>query len=396
MSQKTREISIKVNNGVSFPSSKFNLDWLEDYNVRRPSQVEGAIQLILVIGLFLTVLFLVSSYFLAMLLGPTLFFSTREGLTISNTFYYFPIHLFLAISFYIPVKLNAGQVFVFLLGVFSVCFVAAWRFRESFHEVVRKCLRRPAGSLFNNWLFVMPIITSMLFVAVITIERFQEAHGLPTGQPPLPENHFEAYLSLTYASVVEEVGFRVTTIGAFLAIYLFWVARKVALKMSWGRRLKLFFSALLCPDEAKRLVDVRTVSDFGLRSGVSIGEWIMVILTSSIFGLAHYLFGGGWDVGKITLASLVGLALGLTYLLYGVQAPILIHWFFNYYQYSYYLATEFYPIVTPVYALTFFITVYFGILGWLAVVILGIKRVVISRLGKESVPRGHMSAHNGC
>jgi len=229
----------------------------------------------------------------------------------------------------------------------------------------------------------------MMLIAVIAIHSFQEAHGVPTGDIPLPQNRFEALFELSYAALIEEIGFRVTPIGAFLIIYLFWVGRKKAVTLSWGQHLKLFLTAPLYPEKAKKMVGAGTVGDFGVRGGISLGEWVMVLFTSIIFGLAHYLFGGGWDIGKITSASVVGLAMGLTYLFYGVQAPILLHWFFNYYNYAYYFASELYVSVFITFILIESVTIILGILGWLAVMILGLYkmfRAIIKRVKPQLTP----------
>jgi hypothetical protein len=338
------------------------------------SELKTFAKLTLTIALIIAVLLLVTSYFLAMFLGPTLLFSPG-GLTASNENRPLPILLFILIGFYTPIALNVGLVFLFLWGVFAFCLVAAWEFRENFHEVIKKGFSRPIKKLFDNWLFVMPVITSMLLTAVIAIHSFQEAHGVPTGDIPLPSNSFETLFELSYAALIEEIGFRVTPIGAFLIIYLFWVGRKNAVTLSLGQRLKLFLMAPLFPDEAKKMVGVKTVSDFGVRGGISLGEWVMVFFTSIVFGLAHYLSGGGWEIGKITSASVVGLAMGLTYLLYGAQASILLHWFFNYYNYAYYFASELYTSVFITFVMIDFITIILGVLGWLAVMVLGLYKI---------------------
>jgi len=349
------------------------------------SEVKRTFKLILMVTLAITVLLLVSSYVLAMFLGPALFFFTPEGSTFSVLHYIqeLPLQLFIVIFFVIPIELNAGLVFLFLWGVFILCFVAAWKFREKLHEVVERCFSRPPGGLFNNWLFAMPVITSMLLVAVTAITRVQETHGVPTGEAPLPGDPFEAFFVVTYASLFEEIGFRVSPIGAFLIVYLFWGGRNSALMWSWGQRLKFFFLSLIYPDGAKEMVGAKTVSDFGVIGGISLGEWGMVIFTSVAFGLAHYLFGGGWEVGKITTASMAGFAMGLAYLLYGVQAPILIHWFFNYYGSIIELASDFYPIVDPFFSITLDITTILGVFGWLMVTIFGLYelfRAIVKRI----------------
>jgi hypothetical protein len=346
------------------------------------SELKTFTKLALTIALIIIVLLLISSYFLAMFLGPALLFSP-EGLTASSQNRPLPILLFTIIGFYTPIALNFGLVFLFLWGVFAVCFIAAWKFRENFHVVIEKGFSRSIKKLFNNHLFAMPIITSMMLIAVIAIESFQEAHGVPTGNISLPSNRFESLFELSYAALIEEIGFRVIPIGAFLIIYVFWAGRKNAVTLSLGQRLKLFFIAPLFPDEAKKTVGVKAVSDFGIRGGISLGEWIMVFFTSIIFGLAHYVAGGGWEIGKVTSASVVGLAMGLTYLLYGVQAPILLHWFFNYYNYAYLFASELYTPVLITFVLIDFATTILGKLGWLAVIILGsykVFRVIVKRV----------------
>ena len=319
--------------------------------------------------LIILVLFLVSSYFLAMPLGLTLFFFTPNGTTVGEQYYYFRMELFMVYDFYLPVALNAGQVFLFLWGVFLICFVAAWRFRENLHEVIRKGFSRPLSKLFNNNLLAMPIISSMLLIAVVAIHSFQESYGVPTGS--LPEmDPFELLLSLTYSSLIEEISFRISAIGVFLIAYLFWMGRDRVATWSGGQALKVALLIPLYPEKAKRLLGVKTVSEFGIR-GISLTEWIMIIITSLAFGLIHWL--SGWGPGKITTVTLQASAFGLAYLIYGAQASILLHWFFNYYWYSYVLALDFYPTVLPIVFLIDLVTLILGVVGWsMFAVLLGV------------------------
>ena len=343
------------------------------------SAVAKALKMILVVALVVAVLFLVSSYVFAMFLGPTLFFFTPEGSAISRLQIQYPLYvqLFILFIFILPITPAHGTVFLFLCCVFVLCFVAGYKLRESLFRVIRKRPLRSIRGLFNNWLFAMPVVTSMLLIAVITIQAFQEAHGLPTGEPPLPPNPFGAFLLISYASLFEEIGFRISPIGGLLILLLLMKRNRVA-TLSKAQLLKAFFFAPLYPDKAKKMFGMETVTDFGIKRGISLAEWIMVIFTTVAFGLAHYLFGGGWEVGKVTTTSIVGFAMALAYLIYGVQAPILIHWFFNYYTTAYQLASDFCTIVTPVFSLMWGITVILGVLGWLAVIVLGLVRIVKS------------------
>jgi len=315
--------------------------------------------------LVVLVLFLVFSYFLSMPLGLALFFFTPEGSAFSQLYPRsgLPIELFIAFGFRIPVTVSYGLVFVFLLGVYAVCFAGAWMSRESLHDVVRKGLSHPFTKLLNNNLFTMPIITSMLLVAFIVIHYFQEAHGVPTGS--LPEmDPFEMFINLAYFTLIEEISFRISTIGVFLIAYLFWMGRERVATWSGGQVLIVALLIPLYPDKAKKMLGVKTVGEFGIR-GISWAEWIVVLVTSLVFGLAHYLSGSGWGPGKITTAALDGLAFGLAYLIYGAQAPILLHWFFNYYLYGYSLAYDFYPTLSPIVLLIDFTTLIMGVVGWL-------------------------------
>jgi membrane protease YdiL (CAAX protease family) len=321
------------------------------------------LRFLLVVPLTIFVLFLVSSYFFSMPLGAVLFFFTHEGAAFSTRYLIaLPIELFMAVYLYVPVTINVGLAFLLLLGVYAACFASAWISRESFHNIVKKGSSRPFTKLFNNNLFVMPIIASMLDVAVIAISFFQESVGIPTGPPAEWESPIETFfIGGTLLPLVEEIGFRISTIGVFLIVYLFLMGRKSVAFWSAGHALKVAFLIPLYPDKAKKSLRLKTVSEFGIK-GVSIAEWIMVVITSLVFGWVHV--GHPWGPGKFTTATLAGLAFGLAYLFYGIQAPILLHWSSNYYWMSYGLALDFYPFALPMYLIIFLVTIIVGMLGW--------------------------------
>ena len=334
--------------------------------------------------LVITVLITVFLYLLAIVLGPTLFYFTPQGLNTSmRHLSALPVWFFNKPVF-IPIGLDVGVIFLFLWTVFAVSFVAAWKLRENFHKVIRESIARPMEKLFSNCLFTMPIINSMTLIAVVAIQSLQEVGGIPTGTPYLPGEPFLDFFDLSYAAVVEEVGFRVIPIGAFLIIYLF-LTKKKAATFSLRQKMKLFFTAILFPDRAKRMVGAKTVDEYGFRSGISLGEWGMVIFTSIIFGLVHFNPGVSWEIGKIAPAAIAGLVIGLSYLVYGVQASIIMHWFFNVYTDTYILFSELYPIVLPFVNTILVITFILGTLGWLAAATLGYLKLVraIEKRGKN-------------
>ena len=242
-----------------------------------------------------------------------------------------------------PIGFNLDVIFFGLWSIFTLSFIAAWIFRENFHKVIKESIVQPTRKLFNSCLFAMPIINSMTLIAVVAINSLQEAGGIPTGTSPIKSEPFLAFVDLSYSAVVEEVGFRLIPIGVFLVFYLF-ITKRTASTFSLKQKLKLFFTSILFPDNAKRMVGEKTVSEYGIRRGISLGEWGMVVFTSIIFGLAHFNPGVSWEIGKISSAAFAGLVIGLSYLVYGAQASIIMHWFFNAYTDTYFLFSELYPI----------------------------------------------------
>ena len=335
-----------------------------------------ALKLFAKMFLIITVLLTVFFYLFAIFLGPTLFFFTPEGLAASmDHLSALPVWFFTIIGFSIPIEIEFGVVFLFIWGVFTASFVAAWKLRENFHRVIRESVVQPIEKLFRNSLFALPFITSMTLIALLALQSFQEVGGIPTGTPPLPGEPFLDFFELSYAAVVEEIGFRIIPIGAFLVIYLFWSGKNLVM-FSLGQRLKLFVTSLLFPDIAKGMAGMKTVDEHGIRDGISSGEWGMVLFTAAIFGLAHFLLGGGWEIGKTTSAAIAGLVLGLSYLIYGAQAAIIIHWFFNAYFDTYFLFSDIYPAATPFSNSAIMISVILGIFGWLTVVFLSYFKLI--------------------
>ena len=186
--------------------------------------------------------------------------------------------------------------------------------------------------------------------------------------------------------LIEEIGFRISPIGLFLIIHMFEARVRNEMMLSGRERLKLFFTALVYPDRAKKTVGLKTVSDFGISGGISRGEWIMIFLTAFAWGLAHFLVGG-WTVGKITSVFVDGLVFGLTYVVYGAYAPILLHWFFNYYLsvLGPDLSLNYYPYLLPISSLAVLLMLAIGIVGWIAFAIIGIKKLVKLK-AKPSMP----------
>jgi hypothetical protein len=325
--------------------------------------------------LVITVVLTVISYLLAIFLEPALFYFTPEGVSASMLqMPYLPVW-FLNITVRIPLGLYFGVIFFGLWSIFTLSFLAAWKLGENFHTVIKESIVRPTRKLFSNCLFAIPIINSMTLIAIVAINSIQEAGGIPTGTSPIQGEPFLDFLELSYSAVAEEIGFRLVPIGAFLVIYLL-INKKKEVTFSLKQKIKLLFIAILFPDKAKRIAGAKTVKEHGLREGISVSEWGMLIFTSLVFGFAHFNPGVSWELGKISSAAVAGLAIGLSYLVYGAHASIIMHWFFNVYTDTYFLLSEIYPSAAPLADGTIIISFILGIFGWAVVGMLGYLRLV--------------------
>jgi len=323
--------------------------------------------------LVLTSILAVLLYLSAVALGPALFYFTPEGLN-ASTRHLDSLHIWIFnLPASIPVNVNVGLVFLVVWAVFTLSFVAAWKTRENFHSIIRESAARPLKKLFNNYLFAMPILNSMTFLAVLAIQSFQEVGGIPTGGPSLPGTPFLDLFDLSYSALVEEVGFRLFPIGAFLAVYL-WASKRPRFT-SLKQKVKLLCMAVLFPDKAKRLVGAETVSENGIFGGISRGEWVMLLFSSAVFGLAHFDPGVSWEIGKITSASVAGAAMGLSYLVYGAQAPLIMHWFFNSYTQIFGMLVDVYAAPEALFNVVVAVTFTLGLLGWYAAATLGVLKL---------------------
>jgi hypothetical protein len=338
-----------------------------------------------VLGLFIVaILIIVASYFMVLLMGLGFIFFTKPGVALTSQSLEFPVLLlFILIGFYVPA--NAGAVFAFIWIIFVLCFVTAWKWRESFHSAVAKSFSRPLRNVFNNFLFVMPLLSSMLLVAVTVIIYLQNFVGFPTGsvQPQPGEPAQEFFLSLAYAPLTEELGFRLVPLGIFTAIIVF-----SARMRTQANGVKLFITSFIYPEGAKRMVGLRNVTDHGFWRGISRGEWSMILIASAVFAYAHIATGVGWEIGKVSSVFVQALFFGTVYVAYGFGAPILLHWFFNYYLYFFDpgVLSAWFPSTEPVLSIAELVLLALGTAGWVVFAFTAARRRWKRTRSKELVP----------
>jgi hypothetical protein len=322
-------------------------------------------------------LLVIATYFVSLGLGLATFFATPEGLEFTRGSVI--INPLLVIDVGFPV--NRGVYFLFLWSTFAACLVVAWKYRDELRVKVRRVFRdSERRGLFDNNLLAMPTITSALLIGAIVLDGLQSRAGFPTGSLP-PGDPFFDFLRFSQAPLLEEAVFRILPIGLFMVTYTFVAGRALKPDWTWAARVKMGVLSALQPDRAKRAVGLRSIEQLGLRKGVVWAEWIIVFLTAAIFGFAHYL--GGWGPGKISQAAMSGAVFALAYLYYGVQAPILLHWYFNYYLNIFQLAVGYYSTqVNIISSVAFSVNLFLGTLVWVAPAALGAAKGVDWILGR--------------
>jgi hypothetical protein len=147
----------------------------------------------------------------------------------------------------------------------------------------------------------------------VALALLQQSAGIPTGSLP-PTDPLLQFVELTLAPLREEIGFRVIPIG-IVALFI----------LLSRRRVKDGIMALWHPSRYLKKAD--SVSDYQRHRVIM---YALIGLSAVIFGAAHVLLGAGWDIGKISQAAAVGVALGVLYYQYGFAATVLLHWAFDY------------------------------------------------------------------
>ncbi len=150
---------------------------------------------------------------------------------------------------------------------------------------------------------------SVTLVITFMIEFIQSLFGIETGSLE-SENQYIFILSAMYAPIAEEIGFRLSILGFISAILLLINGDEISLKK--------LFKSLIHPYSIHRDSTIKTL-------------YIFVVFQALLFGLAHILSGGGWEIGKVTTATVAGIYLGYLFVKYGLTTSILGHGFFNIY-----------------------------------------------------------------
>ncbi|HEX5518866.1 MAG TPA: CPBP family glutamic-type intramembrane protease, partial [Candidatus Nitrosocosmicus sp.] len=152
---------------------------------------------------------------------------------------------------------------------------------------------------------------SAYFLLSLVIDSIQQFFGIQIGNP-LTNNPLLSLFYLSAAPLNEEILFRVIFLGVPLSLILF-------------RYKNSFVSALLYPGDN---LQIKSKSQKKILI-------IVILLNSVFFGFAHVMFGGHYEIGKVTQATLGGIFLCCVYFRYGLGSSIMFHWISNYVIFSY-------------------------------------------------------------
>jgi len=209
--------------------------------------------------------------------------------------------LFIVLPVIVPLlELSGGVLQLYYLVLVAVIVAsAAFLFLKSFRgfrdEITGKGKPREHSPFFE----MCGLLFAVLFFNMVLV-YLMLLFGQDVEVPGEDADVWEMLFLLANASVWEEIITRVLMIGVPLLLY------------------DLMTDKL----ERKR-------HSYFLGGGFNLGasEVLLIVVSSLIFGLAHFEAWGAW---KIAPSALAGLALGFMYLKYGLYASIMLHFAFDY------------------------------------------------------------------
>ncbi len=214
---------------------------------------------------------------------------------------------------------NLGITFMFFWTVYLACYVFC--FLKPFSILNLSSVKKPFQMIGleaikvqrNNYLAITISWFSGYFVLSILIDVIQQLFGFKLGNP-LTANPILSFFYLSAAPLNEEIFFRVLLLG--IPLFLLFIPSSKG----------LFLSTLNHP-----------YKNIPYKKGkyTTLAIAIIIALNSLAFGLTHVIFGGGYEIGKITQAGLGGVIIAWLYYRYSLSSAITFHWISNYVFFAY-------------------------------------------------------------
>lgn len=299
-------------------------------------------------------LIILITYILAVGISLSFFFSPEGSQFTTKIFQSIRLNVFYFGALRLPISVEAWQLFVGLNLIFLCSFLVAFFSKEPCHSAMKRLfVKGDENAILSNFLVLMPALTSATLLVTTALNVIMERVGIEVGQPSFSDP-FSEIISLSYAVISEEVGFRLMPILVPLAAYLFLKTHNVLMRAPKKNRLYLILVALFKPESyIKKLKVLKGKAWKRL-------QFFLIILSSIMFAYAHLLFGS-WSLGKVPSTFIAGLIIGYCSVRYGFDSAVLIHWFFNYYwsalAFPMKLGVQF-PLLNE---LSYILTVYLGL-----------------------------------
>jgi len=278
---------------------------------------------VVAVGVFLaSCVFVASMMVLSFPLG-LLAFREAAGDRMASRLTSVPV-LVLDVALRLPLSPTFSEFFVILWALYLGFFLLLWVGpKVPPHRVFGRCKVNGLDAVFESSLFTVIAALGALLVVTSVIEVLQESVGISTGDLSGTDRLIR-FLSIVYAPLVEEVGFRLVLVGGTGVL--------IAALLGAGRYSML---ALWNPGEVVKRHLRETV-----RPGASWTLAAAAVVSALIFGFSHLAANSGWETGKVTTASLTGLVLAWLYVKYGLAAAVMTHWSFNYFLQVFYVVGQ--------------------------------------------------------
>ncbi len=217
------------------------------------------------------------------------------------------------------ISFNLGISFMFFWTVYLACYLFC--FLKPIPIIHLSSVKKPFQMFSldgikiqrDNYLTITISWFSGYFVLSILIDIIQQLFGVKLGNP-LTANPLLSFFYLSAAPLNEEIFFRVLLLG--IPLFLLFIP--------FGKGLLL--STLYHP--------YKNIS-FKRGKYTTIAIAVIIALNSLAFGLSHVLFGGGYEIGKITQAGLGGVIIAWLYYRYSLSSAITFHWISNFVFFAY-------------------------------------------------------------